>query len=269
MELRGEAPPELRPGGALLLVLIHFSGLMTVYILGAWSARDDIVNPLWLAAASVTGPLIALYVGLNRYAHDTPTLEALRLGWPRARAWAVLPLALTAGAALSPVGNDLTLRLVTAFPVRMAPEQWVIPTGVEWWSAILTAAVLAPFVEETLFRGFLLPRVARTVGPGRAWLVVTALYTAAQLNPRFMPAAFLVSASTAVVALASGNTWVPVMTHVGYQLLPLVLDGTPWRFAVLHDAQPQFLPVLTVLGCSGLAALALGLAWVIRDPRGR
>ena len=230
---------ELRPVGAFLLVLIQFAAFMTVWVVAAMLVEVGLQAPegepvgvlvgTWnLVAAMVIGPLTALYVGLNRYAAETPTARALRLTRPTGRQAACAALAAAGGALLAPLTSS---RAAGAHPV----------------SEILLLCAY-PVAAELLYRGFLQPRMARSIGAWRAVGVTFTLFVVGQINPYLMPAAALIGALTGLAAWRSGSTWVPLAAHVGHQASRLFL----------HER----LPPPAALG----ALAAVALVWRLGRP---
>jgi membrane protease YdiL (CAAX protease family) len=201
---------ELRPLGAFLLVLVQISAFGTVWLIAKMFAEargeeDILLIGGWnLAAGMALGPLVALYVGLNRYAGEIPTLAALGLGRPTGRQ---IVAAVAAGA------------------VGVALGFWRGSSPVEPVSAFLLVLVY-PLASELLYRGFIQPRLVASVGAWRGLAVTFTLFVVGTLNPLLMPEAALVGAVTGISAWRSGSTWVPLAAHLGFQASRFLL-GVP------------------------------------------
>ncbi len=212
-------PQELRPGGVFLILLVCVLAVAVVYLVGAALSEEDAVGIPFEVAALVVGPLAGLYVGLVRHAPKEPTATALRLHVPSRRELGLVALAVVMGVALAPVSSLLDgLLLSVLAPEAQSPE--VIAQLERMAGLIVVGRVVAqPVVEELLFRGFLLPRLAATSGRGTALLLVTGVYALAQLQllPVEAASALLLGLAFGVAALASETAWVAVAGHVAHQ----------------------------------------------------
>lgn len=98
-----------------------------------------------------------------------------------------------------------------------------------WAIALLgvMAVVMAPLLEETLFRGILQPALKRRVGFPLAALAVTAVFTATHL-PQFFsypPALVLIFVCGGLLSLlreAADSLWPPILFHFGFNLAALL-----------------------------------------------
>jgi membrane protease YdiL (CAAX protease family) len=87
----------------------------------------------------------------------------------------------------------------------------------------LLAVLLAPFFEECVFRGVLLPLLARQFGTGPAVLLSSALFAAIHWHlPSFVPLLVMAS-SFALGYLYSGSLWVPVTMHAAFNTVNLTI----------------------------------------------
>jgi membrane protease YdiL (CAAX protease family) len=93
----------------------------------------------------------------------------------------------------------------------------------------ITALVLAPLFEETLFRGVLLPVLGRWLGSRRAVLLSAALFAAAHLSlGEFVPL-FVLGIGLGVLRLRSGRLAASVLMHAlwnGLTFVNLLLLGS-------------------------------------------
>lgn len=102
------------------------------------------------------------------------------------------------------------------------------------WAIVLLAAmavVMAPLLEEALFRGILQPALKRRLGFPPAALAVTTIFTATHV-PQFIgypPALVLIFVCGGILSLlreAADSLWPPILFHFGFNLaamLPLLL----------------------------------------------
>lgn len=75
------------------------------------------------------------------------------------------------------------------------------------------AAILAPLVEEILFRGFLFGGLRTRLSPLRAALVSGAIFGAIHLQPLAFPALFLLGVLLALLYHRTGSLWAPILMH--------------------------------------------------------
>lgn len=269
----GESAPAarpLRPSGALFLVFIHFVALLaTVLLLSGISGR---ASPLNLVAAALAGPLVALYVGLTRYAPGERTADALRLARPRGRQWVIVACAVLAGAALAPVAADVSARIVAAWPLPpMPPEveealKEALRPGFVLWAAVAGSVLFGPVAEELLYRGLILPRLAASMGVWRGIFIVALLHAGAQANPRFLPAALLVAVPLGLLAVAARSTWAAIGGHMAHMATPFLLEAVGVPVASYLDVAPIIMPLPLVGACTGIGAVTLFAAWRLRVP---
>jgi membrane protease YdiL (CAAX protease family) len=77
----------------------------------------------------------------------------------------------------------------------------------------VTAIVLAPLFEETLFRGVLLPALGRRLGAGAAVVLSAALFAAAHLSLTELVPLFLLGCGLGLLRLRSGRLAASVLMH--------------------------------------------------------
>lgn len=228
--IRRPAPPNLLPAwglsgrGAILVFLTWFllyfcAGNLTAILLLPWPSLRWVGVPLsYLLHAGGGMALICKAEGL------TVRELARRLLRPpvgRNLAWG--------GAFLA-----LALFLVVALAILLGPilkpdqspqrELLDLLRGLQGWVPtlvmFLTVAGLVPLYEELLFRGFLLPVLARRWRPGWALVVTALLFGAIHLQPAGLP-------TLAALGLAMGLA----MRHTGSLLTPLLVHAT-WNGAI-------------------------------------
>ena len=251
---------------ALLLVGIQLLAAVGVLLLGAAASRGESVAAVFLAAAPLVAPLVALYVGLVRYAPDEPTAAALRFSRPDAAGWGLVGLALIAGAAMSPVLLVLQEQMLSLFPAEpIAPElENELRAALEEPATVLfltlTQVAFGPLAHEALFRGLMQPRLVAAHGMKRGLWITVFLYAAAQMSPRFLPLALLVALPLGVIALAARTTWAPVAAHLAMGAAPYVAAAVGQPFVDLESGAST-VPLWLVLASAVVAAGTLWLIW--------
>jgi membrane protease YdiL (CAAX protease family) len=261
-------PPAFRPSSALLCLFVYYAAYLAVIMLGAAFSEGEHVGVLFVGAAAVVAPLVAVYVGLIRYAPDEPTAPALGLSRPSG--WSLVALAVVVGAALAPLAAELRVRLLEWIPPDALPadlaEEWTAELSQTGMTIALGIAgqLLIPFAEEVLFRGLLQRRLARAVGSGRAVLLVALLYTVAGIDPRVMPIMAVIALPFGLLALWAGTTWAPVAGHVGFAVAPLVLARLGATLPDEEAAVPSHVAPAVLLVSVGIALVGLLVAWRLR-----
>lgn len=172
---------------------------------------------------------------LTVHRHRRPAEPAVvlhtRLPFPRMLGWAVLEVALAAAA------FALTAPLTELIRTRLFgwwPQAWTIQLGADGQyptqalvittALLLTGTVLvAPVVEEMYFRGFLLPRMPRRLGPWRTPAHV-GLFAAYHLwSPWLIPTRTLAILPLAYVAVRTGDVRIGIVAHVVLNATDLIV----------------------------------------------
>lgn len=78
---------------------------------------------------------------------------------------------------------------------------------------VFLAIVLAPLFEETVFRGVLLPLIARRFGLGVAVVTTSILFSAIHFHLYSAAPLFVVAAAFSLAYVYTGSLWVPVVMH--------------------------------------------------------
>ncbi len=208
---------------ALFTITQILVGLALVGLLGELgdhsNARDflrEIGLPLSLFLSHAVGWGAILWVVCRR--HRLPFLVGMRLqGRPQPR-WARAALG---GAATQVVAAVLSL-LVPPPPDFMSPIEEFLRRGPEAVALFfLMAVVMAPPLEEALFRGLLLPSLRRHHGFLFSAVVVTLLFTAlhgTQTGTYWPPLVGIALCGWMLAWLreSSGSLWPSIAFHVGF-----------------------------------------------------
>jgi membrane protease YdiL (CAAX protease family) len=123
---------------------------------------------------------------------------------------------------------------------------------------LASLVVIAPFVEELLFRGLLLPAWAARWGAGKAVVVSSLVF--ALLHPNEPLGAFAFSAVLGIAFLVSGSLWLPFLAHAAGNL-------TVWSFAVVFGEEPWTLGEFRASWWWGLVGLLVGVPLLVRVLR--
>jgi CAAX prenyl protease-like protein len=247
------APRALGPAGALLLLFVNYAAFSLIIVVGAALGGGDTLSPPFAGASVVVGPLVALYVGLVRYAPHEPTRAALGLLAPRGRQVSVLLATTLLGLALSLPGLATIERLAAA---TGAHDESV---SQELAAFLIAGALASAFIDEVLFRGFLQVRLARTTGPWRAYAMTQGFYLIAQLHVYAMVEAMFVGVPLGLIAVRTRCTWALVAGHVA-----CVGGMLCWEAAAPAPRSPFAVAVSVAV-----ALLALLAAWRLAGREAR
>jgi hypothetical protein len=222
--------PEPEPLFGLLEVIVAFVALLVAMVacgvaavaiahrlpaLHALPVAELAERPMVLLPAQLAAYLllIALLWRLFTHYHRVELFAALRWQWPHR--W--LPL-LAAGAALA-VAVQLAAHLL---PIpQESPIDKMIQTTRDAWLMSVFGVLVAPLVEEILFRGLLFPALARKVGAALSVLVTALLFGAMhaqQLGGDWIEVGLivLVGALLTVVRWRTHSLACSTLVHVGY-----------------------------------------------------
>lgn len=239
-ELPEPMPPELSAFRAVVVFLAYFGAQLVVgivvgvvfvfwYVLarGVNDPRTAIeAQRLMILPAAILGLVAGGLVTfrMTRRSLPGPLSSALRaVGWSKASPRDLL-ISAFAGASLAILYLFVLTPRVTSPPV----EQWgplATAAGAGGWPrhAWALLALLAPPIEEFVFRGVLLAGLSRSWTRTSAAVVVTALFVAAHFGevltyaPAFV-AIILVGTATAVARIATRSLVPPIVLHGFYNL---------------------------------------------------
>lgn len=98
-------------------------------------------------------------------------------------------------------------------PQAQLAEHLARASGLELGAFFLTAAGLAPLLEEFLFRGVLQPWLGARIGPGAAILATGLAFGAFHLEPGAFPTLTVLGLVFGWAAWRSGSLWPPILLH--------------------------------------------------------
>ncbi len=234
-----DAPPPERPRWDIvdaLAVICLDAGALGV---GAWVARDLIGAEAHSTGAAVAAAAIrmgivvpAILVMARRWWGSRPADLGLRAPEPGSAAWFV-KTALVLG------GSYLVLGTLMGFAfyrgrldaLSAGSRAWLASPAIASW--LLSALVVAPLVEELVFRGVLYPALRDRTGRAGAIILSAAIFAAAHV-------------------LWSWKLFVPWTQFLG---------GIVFAWAYERTRSLVFPAIFHFLGNAGLLALNAALAW--------
>lgn len=156
-------------------------------------------------------------------------LQAFGFVWENSSR-AVFRAAMGLGMVLPPVW---AANLASQYLIPQAPHEQDIVTMFrhaagdgDMWAVRVTcfsAAVIAPLVEETVFRGYFYPIVKPHLGPGWAAVATSAMFAFSHGNLSVLPGLFFLSLSLTLAFERFGSLWVPMGMHAAFNTVSLVL----------------------------------------------
>lgn len=93
----------------------------------------------------------------------------------------------------------------------------------------LSAVLIAPLVEEIIFRGFLFRNLRDTVGKGLAAVLSGLVFGLVHLHPTLILPLTGLGIALALLYEWTGSLWVPIAAHMAFNLLTLVRVEAIWR----------------------------------------
>jgi len=218
------------PAWVGLALFVGLQGLAVVVASVFLAAQD-----FGLAAGPVTGSAKALPPAAIVLAHLVPLAAGLLLMRAFGRGahrtvnirwgnvWAGVRLGVMAFAAILPVAVGALVVSVAALTLVKGPIEThplletVAQTRDPWVLAMVgvEAVLLAPVVEEFLYRGVLLTALVRAVGPIAALVVSSALFAVVHVpaEPQAVPPLFFLGMALAYTAYRTRSLVAPVITH--------------------------------------------------------
>lgn len=109
---------------------------------------------------------------------------------------------------------------------RLQHVAWAMTAPHAWWVRAylaLLALVLAPWVEELVFRGVGLPLLARHVGLPGAVVILSALFAGMHFHIPSLVPLFVMALALALAYVYTGSILVPAVMHAAFNLVNLAL----------------------------------------------
>ena len=193
---------------------------------------DSAITPIALASALASAfalVLVARWSAGHLFRDSTPN----GIGWRTKSSSGELLLAALAGGAIGAVYCGLTMLLPAAPDTPMGPFSSMAAAG--GWSRfvwMLIAIVLAPPVEEVLFRGLLLKGLTVSWGPRVAYVVVTVLFVAFHLFETFRYPLAIIGITTLAVGVLvarvrTGSLYPAMALHAAYNAILVIWVYVP------------------------------------------
>jgi membrane protease YdiL (CAAX protease family) len=126
------------------------------------------------------------------------------------------------------VVNNAVEKVVPAPPWFWELFSKVFESDYGWWGAFMKVVVIAPIIEELIFRGLILQGLRRNYRPVTAVLVSALLFSLFHLNPWQMPATFVLGVLLGWLMLRTNSILLAILGHAINNLMVL-LTITYWE----------------------------------------
>lgn len=169
---------------------------------------------------------------------------------------------LLTGAALAP-----TLYLIVSEALALLPEAWLesyneASAGIDsgTLTGVLAVAVVAPVVEELIFRGLMLNRLSRVMPGWLAAVLSSAAFGLCHGHPVWFAYAFVLGAFFAFLDLRAQSILPSILGHVAFNAISQILSFVPETEEGTEAALAMGILLLTaiaapILNWKGVAAL--------------
>ncbi|VGO14199.1 hypothetical protein PDESU_02758 [Pontiella desulfatans] len=162
---------------------------------------------------------------------------------------AIVPLLLVSGALLKWLGYELPLQENAQQFVESNPAQRIL--------FAVMAIVAAPFFEELLFRGILLPALLKRMGLACSTLLVSCLFALMHFNFLLLLIAFTPAAIVCILLWPSQKPWLRGLARVAFGLVLLSSAGITFANGSFHS----FVSLMILSSGVSLAYWRTGSLW--------
>jgi membrane protease YdiL (CAAX protease family) len=194
---------------------------------------------LWSSA--VYAPLLVMLIMLGL--HCVRRARLAEFGLTGRRAWHNVALGYLFWLVVTPTALALLIAVEFITPPQFIEPHWLSKTGKtglgpdEWVVMFLSAAVMAPLLEEILFRGVLLPWQLRRGWEAQATVSFFAVVAASILGFRGEDKAYNVWPVVFVIVMLPGLLWLPSLRR--FPRMSAVAATSTWMVAERPTAQQE------------------------------
>ncbi len=218
-----------RPRSSQLFERLSFTRLFFLSLalvalnLSVQLSLDELLgSELWAALLSSLFVFILLPFGLARAVGDAPLLS-FRLGSLGFKTFALVTLITLASIFPIDLITTLNSHLLPVPPEVLESMQKLRPDSVASWAlAIAALCIVAPFGEETVFRGLLQQAALARMDAAQAVAMAAVLFAAVHLQPYYLAGLIAVGVLLGIVFLRTGNLSASIYAHGLYNLVSLV-----------------------------------------------
>jgi membrane protease YdiL (CAAX protease family) len=227
--------------------MIVFLWLITASRMLKGEESFDMIGGLLCQVAAF---LFVLYLVLRVHAPNTPIRSLLAIRKSNPWFWLLAPII---GVCASYPSYKFLELIYSVYPPEEQVEGWLdlfkALSQPEQVVVAIGTVVIAPFMEEVLFRGALYRPMRIDKSPAVVILVTAFLFAGAHLELQKMPPLFVMGAVLGYMRWASGSLIPPFLIHMGYNSVAIV--------ETLLATEEQSPPISLVTGGLGIMAVAL------------
>ena len=173
---------------------------------------------------------------------------------------------ISGGTALSVGMMGFGINFVLGILFNFLPKEWLesyeatasAAFSGELWLVAITVAVMAPIVEEFLFRGLIYTRLKQGMPMVAAVAVSSLWFGAMHGQPLWIAYASLLGLVMVWIFERTGSLLASMAFHFGYNLVAVISMALP-------EDTPEWIGI--VLSVAGLAFAAVGTYWFLKIPK--
>ncbi len=259
-------PPEPYPSlprtALLLLATLAVAGGLAVAAMALLEGWPELVR---MALPSQLALLGATVWAVRRTGLDWR--DALL--WRRLDRRALVPLVLILVGSVT-VFSELYLIMQKLVPVPEAFERAMreimgISSGGDLVATVVVAVVVAPILEEALFRGVILQGLARRHGPAAATVWTASFFAMFHFyNPWQLLPTFFLGLVLAWLVLSTGSLLASILIHAAFNGAALVLYAAPLDRSSASGSPAWMVVGVVAFLLAGSLALLSGMSWLER-----
>ncbi len=186
--------------------------------------------------------------------------------------WRVWPCVAISIAGMAVVLHELNKAVVCGFPIPESMQvifHTTLGRGTSYPSALFRGAVVAPYVEELLFRGVVLSGLLSNYSRTYAIIWSSILFSVSHLNPWQLPASLIGGLVLGWWVIRTGSLWPALVGHA----LNNFIFATIMHFEIPYFAVSDDLNVVVFnpwwWSATGAVIAAIGLSWFYLVTNGR
>lgn len=228
MQFPGRSPLPVRATDLLLILIVS---LGSARVLGPFLINvfgDALTGPpddRTMATVAVVLLLLAIQTGILLLTIYVIIVRWRGLGWNEfglvapGRGWYVRAVVIALLTFPLVAAINLALQSLHDEPLRNPQLELLAPTGFSWWGlagTLLVAGVVAPFVEELVFRGLLYRWLRERIGFWGAIIISAFAFSVLHGIPGLIPAIAALGVVLALIYEKSGSLWPAIVAHGTY-----------------------------------------------------
>lgn len=204
------------PGEAILVIFITFILLFIIWGIGG---NDGSKSSLMLYELFTIIPAF-IYLRYRKYS----VRLVFRL---RPVSWRMLAVSVLIGLSLTVIGDELDRMMQMILPIpeelrALLTTALTADSFMDWVYLILAAVLLAAFLEEMLFRGFLQNALEEKIDVTRAVLAAAFIFSIIHINPYWMVQIVILGVVLGVMAWKSDSIFPGATVHLVNNGLALI-----------------------------------------------